>query len=160
MKISAAACGAVARGAMTTALLALGCAATPLAAQEVYKSVDAQGHVIYSDRGATKGAPRTALHVDQPDPAEVARLSHEQQLLQADDAARSRQQALEDKNKATQQRKKQQACENVRNQYNRMKESPRLYQRDAKGNRVYYSDDDADALREQARRAMIAACGS
>jgi hypothetical protein len=145
---------------MTVALFAFACAAAPLPAQEVYKSVDADGHVIYSDRGAVKGAPKTAVHVDEPNPTEVARLAHEQDLLNADDLARARQQAVEDKNRAVQQRKKQQACEKTRTEYYHMKESARLYQRDAAGNRVYYSDAEADSLREQARRAMIAACGS
>jgi Domain of unknown function (DUF4124) len=160
MRISRPAFGSGTCGAMTLALLALACATTPLAAQEVYKSVDSEGHVVYSDRGAAKGAPKTTVHVDQPDPAEVARLAHEQELLNADAAARARQQAFEDKNKATQQRKQQQTCDKARRQYNQMRDSARIYQRDADGNRVYYSDDDADALREKARQAMLAACGS
>jgi len=160
MRISPGVLDSVARGTLTAALLTLACAATPLAAQEVYKSVDSEGHVTYSDRAATRGAPKTSLHVDQPDPAEVARLAHEQQLLNADDATRARQQAVEDKSKAAEQHKKQQACENARNLYYRMKESARLYQRDAEGNRVYLSDEDADVKREQARQAMLAACGS
>jgi len=150
----------VIRGVTIVALLALACVSAPLPAQEVYRSVDAAGHVTYSDRGVTKSAPKTALHVNEPDPAEVARLAHEQELLTADEAARARQEALEDKSRATQQHKKQQACEKARTEYYRVKDSGRLFKRDAEGNRVYYSDDDADALREQARRTMIAACGS
>jgi len=142
MRIPATAFGFFTHGAMTVALLALACAVAPLPAQEFYRSVDSQGHV------------------DEPNPAEVARLAHEQELLSADEAARTRQQALDDKNKATQQRKKQQACEKARTEYSHMKESARLYQRDATGNRVYYTDDQADVLREQARRAMVATCGS
>jgi hypothetical protein len=160
MRVSPPAFGSGMRATITLALLALGCAATTLPAQEVYKSVDAQGHVVFSDRGATKAAPKTTLHVDQPDPAEVARLAHEQQLLNADDAARARQQAVEDKNKAAQQRKQQQVCDKARSQYYQMREAARMYKRDADGNRVYYSDDDADAMREKARQAMLAACGS
>ena len=160
MRISPAAHGSRARGATIVALLVLGCAATPLTAQQVYKSVDADGHVVFSDRGGTKSAPKTTLHVDEPDPAEVARLAREQELLKADDAQRSRQQALEDKNKTTQQHKQQLACENARNQYFHMREAARLYKRDDGGNRVYYSDDEADAMREHARQAMVAACGS
>ena len=160
MRICAAASGSRARGVTLVALLVLGCAATPLSAQQVYKSVDAEGHVVYSDRAGSKSAPKTTLHVDEPDPAEAARLAHEQELLKADDAARSRLQALEDKNKATQQHKKQLACENARNQYYHMREAARLYKRDDNGNRVYYADDEADAMREQARQAMVAACGS
>jgi Domain of unknown function (DUF4124) len=160
MRLSRAAFGSFTHGATIVALLALAWATAPLPAQEVYRSVDAAGHVVYSDRGATKGAPKTSVHVDAPDPAEVARLAHEQELLNADEAARARAQALEDKNKATQQHKKQQVCDKARTEYYHMKESARLYKRDAEGNRVYYTDDDADALREQTRRAMIAACGS
>jgi len=43
--------------------------------------------------------------------------------------------------------------------YFHLKDTGRLYRRNADGNRVYYSDEEADALREQARRAMTAACG-
>jgi Domain of unknown function (DUF4124) len=160
MRIAAAALGSVTCGAMAAALLALACASAPLSAQEVYKSVDADGHVVYSDRGGSKNAPKTSLHVAEPDPAEARRLAHEQDLLSADDAARTHQQALDDKNKAAQERKKQQACDKARTEYHHMKEAARLFKRDASGERVYYTDDDADALREQARRAMIAACGS
>jgi Domain of unknown function (DUF4124) len=160
MRLATAAFGSVTGGAITVALLVLACAAAPLSAQEVYKSVDAAGHVVYSDRGATKGAPKTAVHVEEPNPVEAARLAHEQELLEADDAARARQQAAADKSKATQERKKQQACEKARTQYYQMKDAARLYQRDAEGNRAYLSDDDADAQREAARRTMVATCGS
>ena len=160
MRISAAAFGSGMHGAMTLALLALACAATPLPAQDVYRSVDAQGHVTYSDRGVVKDAPKTNVHVDEPDPAEVARLAHEDELLKADDQARKRQQAIDDKNKAQQLRKQQQACEQARSHYNYLKDSARIYQRDADGSRMYLSDEAADSAREQARRAMVSACGS
>jgi len=160
MRIPAAAFGSCTRGAKTLALLALACAVPTLPAQEVYKSVDAQGHVVYSDRGAVKNAPKTSLHVAEPDPAEVARLAHEDELLKADEQARMRQQALDDKNKAQQQRKQQQACQQARNHYYYLKDSARIYQRDADGSRSYLSDEAADAAREQARRAMVTACGS
>ncbi len=158
MRLARARFGSVTRGAVMAALLALACASLP--AQEVYRSVDSDGHVSYSDRGTTKGAPKTTLHVNEPDPAEVARLAHEQQLLDADEAVRARQRALDDRNKAAQQRKKQQSCEKARNEYYRKRDSARLYQRDADGNRIYYSDEEAETLREQARHAMTEACGS
>jgi hypothetical protein len=160
MRNSPPAFGSGTRSTLTVALLALACAATPLAAQDVYKSVDTQGHTVYSDRGVTKSAAKTTLHVDEPDPAEAARLAHEQELLRADDLARSHQEAMDNKTRATQQKKKQAACDSTRNRYYQMKDSARLYQRDTDGNRVYYSEADADALREKARQAMLAACGS
>jgi Domain of unknown function (DUF4124) len=148
------------RGALLGAVLVLACPHAPLHAQEVYKSVDADGHVIYSDRANSKGAPKTAVHVDAPDPAEVARLAKEQEMLKAEDLQRTRQQAQEANSKARQDHAKQVACDNARNYYYRLKDSNRIYQRDPDGNRIFYSDSDADVLRERARRAMTAACGS
>jgi uncharacterized protein DUF4124 len=134
----------------------------PLLAQEVYKSVDVQGHVVYSDRGISKTAPKSQVHVDEPDPAEVARLAKEQQLLDAADLERKKEQAAADHDKAVEDRNRQQkqkACDNARNNYFRLNDTNRIFKRDADGNRVYYSDTEADALREQAKRAMTAACG-
>jgi Domain of unknown function (DUF4124) len=148
------------RSAALAALLALACAHAPLRAQEVYKSVDAEGHVVYSDRASSRNAPKTSVHVEQPDPVEAARLAKEQELLRAEDAQRAKQQVIDDKNKAAQERQKQTACQNARNNYFRLKDSGRLYRRDADGNRVFYSDEEADAMREQARQAMTAACGT
>jgi len=147
------------RGAVVAAL-ALACPGRPLTAQEVYKSVDAEGHVVYSDRGATKTAPKTPVHVDQPDPAEVARLAKEQEVLKAEDQARAKQQAIDDKNKATDAHKKEVACTNARNYYFRLIDSRRIYHPTDNGDRVFYSDDDADALRQKAKQAMNRACGT
>jgi hypothetical protein len=145
----------------TGAMLAL-ClsAAGTVAGQEIYRSVDAQGHVVYSDRGATKNAPKTSLQVEQGDALEAARLAHEQEQLRAQDVLRSKQQAVDDKAKAAADHKREEACKSARNEYYRMKDARRIAepQRDADGNRIYYSDDEADAMREKARKAMESAC--
>jgi hypothetical protein len=148
------------RGAVPALLLALVCPCAALFAQEVYKSVDADGHVVYSDRSSTRNAPKTTVHVTEPDPAEVARLAKEQELLKAEDLERSKRENLDAKTKSSADQKKQLACQNARNNYYRLRDTARIYQRDADGNRVYYSDEEADTLREQARRAMSAACGT
>jgi isoleucyl-tRNA synthetase len=148
------------RGAAVAVLLALLSPLAPVSAQEVYRSLDADGHVVYSDRGAVKNAPKTTVHVDAVDPAEAARLAKEQELLQAEEAQRAKQQSIDEKNKAKADHQKDVACQNARNYYYRLRDSGRVYQRDADGNRVYYSDSEADALREQAKRAMNSACGS
>jgi multidrug efflux pump subunit AcrA (membrane-fusion protein) len=127
------------------AVLAAGAAGTP--AQEVYKSVDAQGHVSYSDRGASSSAQKTSLRVEQPDPAEVARLAKEQALLKAEDTSRQKQQSTQESR-----------CQSARNRYFTARDSSRLFRWDASGNKVYYSATEADALRADARRAMVAAC--
>jgi preprotein translocase subunit SecF len=144
-----------------SAALTLGAVAT-VTGQEIYRSVDAQGHVVYSDRGANKNAPKTSLQVDQGNADEAARLAHEQEQLHAQDVLRSKQQAVDDKAKAAVDHKRDSECKSARAEYYRMMDTRRLAQpqRDADGNRVYYSDDEADAMREKAKKAMQSACPS
>jgi len=148
------------RGALLGALLMLASTNQPAHAQQVYRSVDADGHVVFSDRGSIKDAPATTIHVDQPNPKEVARLAKQQELLKAEDQQRQRQNAMDDKQKATDEQNKQQRCQAARNRYFQLKDSNRVFKRDADGNRIYYSDEDAEKLREEARRNMVAACES
>ena len=131
-----------------------------LLAQEVYKSTDAQGHVVYSDRASTSTAKKSEVHVTQPDPAEVARIAKEQEILNAQDVQRKQQQAVDDKKKALSDREKQSRCDSARNHYFSMKDARRIFHLDAEGNRVYDTDPEADARREDAKQAMTAACGT
>lgn len=146
--------------AIVGATLALACASAPAAAQDVFKSVDAQGHVVYSDRGGTKDAPKTSVRVAEPDPAEVARLAKEQEVLKAAELARERQEAADDKKKATDQHRKEMACQSARSNYYRLRDLNRIYQDDAAGNRRWFSDEEADVLKERARQAMTTTCGN
>jgi hypothetical protein len=130
----------------------------PLSAGPIYKSVDAAGHVVYSDHAETPAAQKADVHVDAPDPAEVARLAQEQEILRVEDAQRKRQQSADDAKQAQSERNKAAACENARSHYYSLKDARRVFHRDADGNRVYYTDADADLQREQARQAMAAAC--
>jgi hypothetical protein len=131
----------------------------PSCANEVYKSVDAQGHVVYSDRATTPTAQKSTVRVIQADPAEAARATRETSLLKAEDSQRKREQDMDSRNKAQQDHDKQVACQNARNRYNSLKDANVLYRLDAQGNRVFYTDAEADSRKEQAHQAMIAACG-
>ena len=147
----------------TAAALAMGFVlafATTGYADQVYKYVDAQGHVTYSDRPNTAGAQKTDVAVQQADPHEAARLAKEHQLLKAEDDQRKKQQATDDRTKAQQDRDKAARCQSARDHYNAIKENGRIYTRDAEGNKVYYNDAEADAKRETARQVMATACGS
>jgi len=148
------------RGAIFAALLVFAYPFGALRASEVYKSLDAEGHVVYSDRPDTATAKKSAVHVDQPDPGEVARNAKEQEILKAVDIQRKKQQAIDDAKKAQQDQAKQEQCDAARNHYYAMKDARRIYERDADGNRIYYSDVEADAKREEARQAMMTACGA
>jgi hypothetical protein len=148
------------RGAILAALVLLVCAACPLGAGEVYKSVDAQGHVVYSDRADTSGAQKTAVRSDPSNPTEVARITKEQEIQKAEELQRTRQKLIEETKKTQQDQVKQAQCDNARNRYYSLKDARRIFDLDAAGNRVYYSDAEGDAKREEARQAMTAACGT
>jgi uncharacterized protein DUF4124 len=127
---------------------------------QVYKSVDAQGHVTYSDRPTTAGARKTDVAVQQADPKEAQRLAKERMLLEAVDDQRSRKAAADTQAKAKQDSEKKQLCETARDRYNHMKDAGRLYTLNPDGTREYYSDTQADAMRSEAKAMMDAACGS
>jgi Domain of unknown function (DUF4124) len=139
-------------------LLASASAAAP--ADQIYKSVDAQGHVTYSDRPNASGAQKADVAVQQADPAEAQRLAQERQLLKAEDEQRKKQQASDTRAKAQQEQDKQARCRIARDNYNNLKDVGRIYQLDAAGNRVYLSDAEAEAKRETARQVMTTACGA
>ena len=144
------------RATITVAGLLLTSAAP---ADQVYKSVDAQGHVTYSDRPTAAGAQKTAVAVQQGDPQEAQRLAKERMLLQAEDDQRTRKTAHDEQAKAKQDSAKKQLCDNARRHYSGIKDANRLYTVTADGNREYYTDAQADAMRTEAKRAMDAACG-
>src|SRR4029077_15487640 len=113
------------RAARFAALLAL---VSPALAPQIYKSVDAPGHGVYSDPAPTKNAPTTSVHVTEPDPAEVARLAKQQQFLSAAERQRLKEEAVDNKTKAAADQRRQAACDKARDKYYRVKDTPRLYQ--------------------------------
>jgi hypothetical protein len=131
----------------------------PAQADQVYKTVDAQGHVTYSDRPNAVGAQKTDVAVQQADPTEAARLAKERQLLNAEDDQRKKQSAA-DKNKAQQEHDKQARCQAARDNYNSLQNVNRIFKTDADGNRVYASDAEVAVQKETARQVMATACGS
>lgn len=145
-------------GVAFAGLLLSAFAASLSRAGEIYKSVDAQGHVVYSDRADTAAAQKTSVAVEAADPKEAARIAKEQAILQAAETQRNRQKLIDDQKKAQQDQVKQIQCDRAREHYYSVKDARRIYDRDADGNRVYLSDPDADAKREEARQAMAAAC--
>ena len=145
--------------AVMTAGLLFAAVSHPARADQVYKSVDAQGHVTYSDRPDSAAAKKTDVTFQQADPNEAARLAKENQVLSAEDEQRKKQQLAADKNKAQQDKDKQARCQAARDHYNAIKEG-RLYKRDSDGNRQFMSDSEADAQRETARQVMNTACGT
>jgi Domain of unknown function (DUF4124) len=152
--------GSKGRAAVITAVLLFTFAIGPARADQVYRSIDAQGHVTYSDRPNAAGAKKEDVTVQQADPAEARRLAQERQILKAEDDLRKKQQAVDTRTQAQQDHDKQVRCQSAKDNYNAVKDTGRMYKRDADGNRVFLTDAEADAKRETARQVMNTACGT
>jgi hypothetical protein len=128
-------------------------------ADGVYKSVDAEGHVVYSDRAPSAKAQKSVVNVIPADPVEAARAQKETSILKAEESTRKSEEAAQSANQAREKHQKEIQCQNARSRYYSVKDVNRLYHLDSEGNRVYYTDAEADARKEQARQAMVSACG-
>ena len=144
---------------ITLLLLSLPLTAAPA---DVYRSIDAQGHVQYSDTpspGAvlvstadvTGGADATS------DDASAAKQAIDKAANQASEqlAQEDAQRAVEKDTAAAHAAQ----CKQAQDVYQKSITARRLYTVDANGNRQYMSDQQADAQRVQYRMAMQAACG-
>jgi hypothetical protein len=133
-----------------------------LCAGELYKTVDAQGQVTYSDHPLSASSQRIFVEVKQGNPEEAARLQRQQSDSEAhlEQRARDAQQDANDQaQKAAQQAQQQQRCNAARARYAAFAAGGRLYKLDDQGNRVYYSDAEIEQQRAQTKAAMEAACG-
>ena len=126
---------------------------------EVYKTVDASGHVVYSDHPTSPAAQKMSVPVTPPDAAEAARLGKQRALEDAEFAQRSKQEAADASKQAAQAKQDEARCTSARTRYNYLMQVNRLYRLDADGNRAYYSDEEADAMRATAKQTMDQACG-
>jgi hypothetical protein len=128
--------------------------------EEVYKTTDAAGHVVYSDRPSSSKAEKVTVPVTPADAVEAERLAKQRALEDAEYAQRSRREADEQTRQDAQSRQDAAHCAAARNHYAFLRDVARLFRLDADGNRVFYSDEQADAMRASARQAMEQACGS
>ena len=150
------------RSLTLTAFLIAG--AVGLARADVYRWVDAQGQPHYSDqwvpgsevikttksRPAGEGATGAARGGDQK--ALMAASNQISTQIQQQDNARAVQ---EDKAKS-----KETRCKTEKDAYMRAITSRKVYKDQKDGTRTYLSDEDADAYREQLRKAVQDSCGS
>jgi hypothetical protein len=126
---------------------------------EVYKTVDASGHVVYSDHPISSATQKVDVQVTQPDAAEAARLGKQRALEDAEFTQRSKQEAADASKQAAQAKQDEVRCTAARTRYNFLMQVNRLYRVDADGNRAYYSDQEGDAMRTTAKQTMDQACG-
>jgi hypothetical protein len=124
---------------------------------QIYKTVDAHGNIVYSDRASSANAPKAGVQVHEPSAEDLAQVEQQRHANQSAEVERLKE-ALVHSAGAQQQKEKQTRCEHARDQFHNLSDASRIYQLDAQGNRVYLSDAEADAKRAEARRAMDAAC--
>jgi len=142
-------------------LAALSIAAVPTSA-DVYRYVDANGQVQYTDRPETLPAERLNIESRRTDTVALnERMEAERE--QADKADASRQSAAteaKDERAAKQLTAKEKAeqCMQARERYGKYTSSHRLYEDLGNGQRRYLSDAEIDAARDGARRAMEELC--
>lgn len=133
------------------------------AADDIYRTVDAQGHVTYSDHAVSAASRKMTVDVIPADPENAARLAKQRAVDNASDA---------DQEKAAKQDAAQQAqqqlatsaqkhrCDAARTHYAIFAGGGRIWKADENGQRVYYSDQEIDAERVRAKAAMDSACGA
>jgi hypothetical protein len=130
-------------------------------AGDMYKTVDPQGGVVYSDHPLSSASQRISVQVTAPNSDEAARLAKEQAMLTAD-AAQQAQQALREaeqqKQKAAQESAQKQRCDAARNRYAVFSAGGRIFKSDEQGNRVYYSDQEIEEQRAASKAVMDSAC--
>lgn len=150
-------CGAINR---RLALRLLGCtllalAATAATAADVYRSVDAQGNVSYSDRPQNDDAERVAVVAPRAasQPARPQAAAAPQPSMPASEPAATEPAATESApqpTRAEQAAERARNCEVARERATRYAESRRLYRNTPEGEREYLSDAEIDEARARA----------
>ena len=128
---------------------------------DVYKTVDAQGNVVYSDHPISSASQPITLQVTAPNAQEAARLTKEQALQSAQttqEMKQTQQAAADQQKQAAQEAAQKQRCDAARSRYATFAAGGRLFKTDEQGNRVYYSDDEIEAERLAAKAAMDSSC--
>ncbi len=127
-------------------------------ANDIYKTVDEQGRVVYSDHAVSPSSQKISVQASAPNLEEAARIAKEQAIAGADTMQEARQRASERKKKAAEETAQKQRCDAARNYHAVFAAGGRIYKADEHGNRVYYSDHEIDAERAAAKAAMDSAC--
>jgi len=143
--------------------LVLGAAAAASHAADVYRYVDPQGGVHYSD---TWVPGSTLIKVDHH--VNNAAASAAAQRASQNKSAIAGERASVEIARANEQRAvqtdvaqaREQQCKQAQENYNKAIQSRRIYKSDKDGEREYLTDTDADAYRLQLRTDMQAACGT
>ena len=136
-------------------IVTLSLLSVPAAQADVYRSVDANGNVVYSDRPSDRQAVRVAIAttqarapvtvVSRPEPAAETPAEPDEQTI----AAAERAQLIEDRAAN---------CERARERNVSYATSRRLYREGEDGERDYYTDAELSQARLEAEAAVARWC--
>ena len=133
------------------------------ASADVYRWVDPQGRVHYSDRPDVEGAERVAVASRRSDPEAIAQRSGAEnaQRAQADQQAtqQQREQTTSQAVKKDVTKSRETQCKDAKEQYRVAIESQKLYRVGKDGERQYLTSAEIDEARMNARRTMDEICG-
>lgn len=139
------------------AILILGLAALPLGAAEVYKSVDENGNVVYSDRPDSAGQELIVVNTTPApsNPTPIARpRSQGGDEADAEGAEQPRRELVEPTAEERAER-----CAVARDRVARYSVAHRLYRTGADGEREYLNDAQIDEARARAASDVDNWCG-
>ncbi len=146
-------------GLLASAALATGLAASSARAEDIWKWVDPQGHVQYSDRWSPGAVLIKGEHVRGSDTSgpsdDSSQLDASNRRIDEElkrEAAQRAVQKDEASARATQ-------CKQAKEHYQQVIQARRIYREDKNGERTYLTDDEADKARVQARLDVQNACG-
>lgn len=131
-------------------------------AEEIYRSTDAQGRVVYSDQPPAGKAEVVRIESSpRNEAAALARAARELENIAALDQQRKREalaKAAEKKAAENAAKMKDQQCTAARNLYLGFTEHSRIYRRNEAGERVYYSAAEIDTERISLKQRMDEEC--
>jgi hypothetical protein len=143
-------------------VLALAIAVFGTAQADVYKYVDAQGRVQYTDKPQTLPAQRLNVRSQKTDTVSVQeRADAERKQQEQNDAARksnANQRADAQSASETSAADKADRCTKARARYDSYMNSQRLYEPTPDGGRRYLDDSELDAARASAKVSMEELC--
>lgn len=140
-------------------------AATTVAHADVYRYVDAQGRIQYTDRwvpGSELIKTSHGTREAQQAAAAQARTATQNKLAVSNDRIAA-QQAQENASQAVRQdvaAARSEQCKTAKEKYEKSIQARRLFKTGTNGERQYLTDAEADEARLAARQEMTSACGA
>lgn len=134
---------------------------TAALASDVYKWVDEQGNVHFSDQKPANDKESAKVDVKVHNTRKDAELDAYREYTRRNREAAETQAAINEKNKARnrqKQQKRQQACKQLRQRKSQYQQSGVIYSKKKGGSRKYYSDEERAEVLRKLNKALKKHC--